>query len=121
MYWKYISGRSKKDHQVYYCDKEEFRTKYSGWPTNVVNIEIPSGSGVVSGPLCMASFCKCLPAYMSFGSADGNLSSNECRLPTLLSFSARDVSNGNFFKAIKDYDPDSERALYQLNKLVFFF
>ncbi|WOG81734.1 hypothetical protein DCAR_0100885 [Daucus carota subsp. sativus] len=101
MYWKYISGRSKKDHQVYYCDKEEFRTKYSGWPTNVVNIEIPSGSG---------------SAYMSFGSADGNLSSNECRLPTLLSFSARDVSNGNFFKAIKDYDPDSERALYQLNK-----
>lgn len=43
----------------------------------------------------------------------------ECRFPTLLSFSAREVSDGTFFKAIEDYDPDSKRALYQLHKWVF--
>lgn len=127
MYWKYISGRSKKDHQVYYCERDEFTTNYSGWPTNVVNIEVPSSSGVVSVPLSMIWFAHFTSlfailvgeiAYFSFVSADGNLSSTECKLPTLLSFSAHEVSNGKFFRAIKDYDPDSERALYQLKKLV---
>lgn len=44
------------------------------------------------------------------------MSSKECKLSNLLSFSAHDVSNGKFFRAIKDYDPDIGRALYQLNK-----
>lgn len=50
MYWKHLSGRSRKGHQVYYCDEDEFKSDYSGWPTNVVNIEIPSGRGIVSNP-----------------------------------------------------------------------
>lgn len=57
-------------------------------------------------------------AYFRFVSADGNLSSKECKASNLLSFSAHEVSNGKFFRAIKDYDPDIGRALYQLNKLV---
>lgn len=48
--------------------------------------------------------------------ADVNLSSMECGLPTQLSFSAREISDGTFFKAIEDYDPDSKRLLHQLQK-----
>nr|CAD1830892.1 unnamed protein product [Ananas comosus var. bracteatus] len=40
----------------------------------------------------------------------------ECGKPTLLSFSAREVSDGTFFKAIEEYDPDSKRLTYQLEK-----
>ena len=50
--------------------------------------------------------------------AEANLSSMECALPTQLSFSAREISDGTFFKAIEDYDPDSKRLLYQLEKWV---
>jgi len=46
------------------------------------------------------------------------MSSMECGLPTQLSFSAREISDGTFFKAIEDYDPDSKRLLYLLQKLV---
>uniref|UniRef100_A0A803LA74 Phospholipid--sterol O-acyltransferase n=1 Tax=Chenopodium quinoa TaxID=63459 RepID=A0A803LA74_CHEQI len=42
--------------------------------------------------------------------------SMECNLPTQLSFTAREVSDGTFFKAIEDYDPDSKRLLHQLQK-----
>ncbi|KAI3984736.1 hypothetical protein MKX01_039353 [Papaver californicum] len=47
-----------------------------------------------------------------------NLSSMECGLPTQLSFSAREVSDGTLFKAMEDYDPDSKRLIYQLEKYV---
>lgn len=42
--------------------------------------------------------------------------SMECSLPTQLSFTAREISDGTFFKAIEDYDPDSKRLLHQLQK-----
>lgn len=48
--------------------------------------------------------------------AEVNLSSMECGLPTQLSFSAREISDGTFFKAIEDYDPDSKRVFHQLQK-----
>ncbi|XP_010086771.2 phospholipid--sterol O-acyltransferase, partial [Morus notabilis] len=48
--------------------------------------------------------------------AQSNVSNMECGLPTQLSFSAREISDGTFFKAIEDYDPDSKRVLYQLQK-----
>lgn len=47
-----------------------------------------------------------------------NLSSLECGLPTQLSFSAREISDGTFFKAIEDYDTDNKRILHQLEKWV---
>ncbi|KAL2900253.1 Phospholipid--sterol O-acyltransferase [Bienertia sinuspersici] len=40
----------------------------------------------------------------------------ECSLPTQLSFTAREVADGTFFKAIEDYDPDSKILLHQLQK-----
>lgn len=66
--------------------------------------------------------CLCLTfsgaeAYPSLSEMSrANLSSMECGLPTHLSFSAREISDGTFFKAIEDYDPDSKRLIYQLEK-----
>lgn len=53
-------------------------------------------------------------AYPSFG--DEMQANMECGVPTQLSFSAREIADGTFFKAIEDYDPDSKRLLYQLDK-----
>lgn len=50
-----------------------------------------------------------------------NMTSMECGLPTLLSFTARELADGTLFKAIEDYDPDSKRMLHQLKKYVPFF
>ncbi|KAL5561966.1 hypothetical protein UlMin_031713 [Ulmus minor] len=102
-YLKHFSGGRKRVHQTYHCDEQEFRLNFSGWPTNIINIEIPSNRGY--------------DAYPSVTEvAEANFSSMECGLPTQLSFSAREISDGTFFKAIEDYDPDSKRLLYQLQK-----
>ncbi|KAL3647853.1 hypothetical protein CASFOL_008821 [Castilleja foliolosa] len=54
-------------------------------------------------------------AYPSFmGEAQANVSDIEYGLPTKLSFSAREVSDGTFFRTIADYDPDIQRAIYVL-------
>ena len=45
MYQKHFSHRSRSSRQTYQCDEEEFRQNYSGWPTNIINIEIPSIPG----------------------------------------------------------------------------
>lgn len=131
-YSKHFSGRSRKGHHIYHCEEQEFQSNYSGWPTNIVNIEIPSvrgknwkfhaylwhwretsGSYALSSPCPFAGF----NAYPSVTDvAEFNLSSMECGLPTQLSFSAREIADGTFFKAIEDYDPDSKRLLYQLRK-----
>ena len=56
-------------------------------------------------------------AYPSFGDEmQANLTNMECGVPTQLSFSAREIADGTFFKAIEDFDPDSKRLLYQLDK-----
>ncbi|KAJ9169653.1 hypothetical protein P3X46_017816 [Hevea brasiliensis] len=103
-YWKHFSGASRKSHQTYQCEEHEFHLNYSGWPTNIVNIEIPS--------------IHAFDAYPSITEvAQTNLSSMECGLPSQLSFSAREVSDGTFFRAIEDYDSDNKRLLYQLQKL----
>lgn len=64
--------------------------------------------------------CFKLEGYDAYPSipevGQSNYSSMECGLPTQLSFSAREISDGTFFKAIEDYDPDSKRLLYQLQK-----
>lgn len=103
-YWKHFSSGSRKGHMAYHCDEHEFQSNYSGWPTNIVNIEIPSAHGGDD-------------AYPSFAdAAQANFSGMECGFPTQLSFSAREVSDGTLFKAMEDYDPDSQRLLYQLDK-----
>ncbi|GAA0166386.1 acyltransferase [Lithospermum erythrorhizon] len=95
-YWKHFSGVNKKGYLSYHCEENEHQTNYSGWPTNIINIEIPTTRG--DDP------------YPSFV----DIPSMECQMPTQLSFSAREVSDGTFFKAIEDYDPDSRRFLHQL-------
>lgn len=45
LYWKHFSGDSRRAHQTYECDEKEFRVNFSGWPTNIVNIEVPSSHG----------------------------------------------------------------------------
>ncbi|KAG8640229.1 phospholipid--sterol O-acyltransferase isoform X2 [Manihot esculenta] len=104
-YWKHFSGASRKSHQTFQCDKREFRENYSGWPTNIVNLEIPS-----------------IRPFDPFSSlpelevAHTNFSTWEFRFPTHVSFSAREVSDGTFFRSIADYDSDNKRLLYQLQK-----
>ncbi|CAN1131532.1 Phospholipid--sterol O-acyltransferase, partial [Linum perenne] len=102
-YWKHFSGGFRRNNQTYHCEEQEFRSDYSGWPTNLVNIEIPSTRG--------------FDAYPSLSEmVETNFSSLECGLPTQLSFSAREVADGTLFRAIEDYDSDSKRLLYQLQK-----
>lgn len=132
-YWKHFSGGSKHGHHMYHCEEQEFRSNFSGFPTNIINIEIPSirrktfetNAGLTETVFLSFSTCfLCLvragfDAYPSVAEvAEANLSSMECGLPTQLSFSAREISDGTFFKAIEDYDPDSKRLLYQLEKWV---
>ncbi|KAE9621891.1 hypothetical protein Lal_00032827 [Lupinus albus] len=102
-YWKHFSAEKHISHHTYRCDERELQSNFSGWPTNVINIEIPTTRGFDAYP----SFSEVTPA---------NLSSTECGMPTQLSFTAREISDGSFFKAIEDYDPDSKRLLYQLEK-----
>ncbi|XP_041004989.1 phospholipid--sterol O-acyltransferase [Juglans microcarpa x Juglans regia] len=102
-YWKHFSGVTRRGHQTYHCEEQEFRSNFSGLATNIINIEIPSIRG--------------FDAYPSVSEvAETNFSRMECGLPTQLSFSAREIADGTFFKAIEDYDPDSKRLLYQLEK-----
>ncbi|CAO2824331.1 unnamed protein product [Amaranthus hypochondriacus] len=100
-YLKHFSEKRRESHHAYHCEDEEFKGNYSGWPTKLVNIEIPS--------------IHSSDAYPSVMDVMEN-TSMECSLPTQLSFTAREISDGTFFKAIEDYDPDSERLLHQLQK-----
>ncbi|WOK95390.1 phospholipid--sterol O-acyltransferase [Canna indica] len=101
IYWKDFYEGRRGHYHTHHCDEMEFKSKYSGWPTNVINIELPSVHGV--------------EAYPSISTvAEDMASSNECGKPVQLSFNAREVSDGTFFKAIEDYDPHSKRLLYQL-------
>ncbi|KAJ8650758.1 hypothetical protein MRB53_003781 [Persea americana] len=104
IHWKNLYEERGKGHHSYHCDDMEFRSNYSGWPTNIINVEIPYVRGIDGYPS--------IPEV-----AQGTTYDMECSLPTQFSFSAREVSDGTFFKAIEDYDPDSERLLYQLEKL----
>jgi hypothetical protein len=36
--------------------------------------------------------------------------------PILMSFSPKDVSDGTLFKAIEEFEPESKRLMYQLEK-----
>ncbi|CAM8933296.1 unnamed protein product [Rhodiola kirilowii] len=102
-YSKHFSDRIKKDYHVHQCDDREYQLNYSGWPANIINIELPS----IRGP-------DAYPSATEFTWV--NSSGPECGLSTQLSFSAREITDGTFFKAIEDYDPDSKRLLYQLEK-----
>ena len=128
-FWTHFSGgAAKKDKRVYHCTDEEYQSNYSGWPTNIINIEIPSTNSKTSYMHFVHShllvnlfntnhFFLGRDAYPSVTEAvQANMTTMECGLPTLLSFTARELADGSLFKAIKDYDPDSKRMLHQLKK-----
>ncbi|KAL3359259.1 hypothetical protein AABB24_016026 [Solanum stoloniferum] len=104
LYRRHFSGGNRKYHHAYHCNEHELKSKYSGWPTNIINIEVPS----------IRAGNEVYPSVVE--TAQTNLSGMECGYPTQLSFSAREVSDGTFFKAIKNYDPDSERLFHLLKK-----
>ncbi|XP_072968615.1 phospholipid--sterol O-acyltransferase [Typha angustifolia] len=103
VYWKhFFEGRGSQQHTLH-CDQMEFHSNYSGWPTDIISIEVPT--------------VRDFDAYPTISEITQNISSGiECGRPILLSFSAREVSDGTFFKAIEDYDPDSKRLKYILEK-----
>lgn len=69
---------------------------------------------------CVHSIFTGFYAYPSVNDVvETNLSCAECGLSTQLSFSAREIADGTFFKAIEHYDPDSKWLLHQLKKWVF--
>ncbi|EPS65638.1 hypothetical protein M569_09139, partial [Genlisea aurea] len=97
-YLKHFSIGRRKGYPVYLCDEHEFQSNYSGWPTNAVNIEVPSTRGDLANPF----------------NAQVNVTEMECKFPSQQSFSVREVSDGTFFQSIVAHDPDIRRALYQL-------
>uniref|UniRef100_A0A1D1YNI2 Phospholipid--sterol O-acyltransferase n=1 Tax=Anthurium amnicola TaxID=1678845 RepID=A0A1D1YNI2_9ARAE len=103
-YWKHFFDGKEGCYHTQHCEDVEFRSNYSGWPTDIVNIEVPSARGP--------------DAYPSISEVAQEITNTmECSRPVQMSFSAREVADGTFFKAIQDYDPDSERLVYQLRKL----
>lgn len=44
-YWKHFYGGSRHGNHKYHCEDQEFRSNFSGFPTNIINIEIPSTRG----------------------------------------------------------------------------
>ncbi|AQK76067.1 Phospholipid--sterol O-acyltransferase [Zea mays] len=103
IYWKhFFEGKGGCPHKQQ-CDEDEYISDYGGWPTDLVNIEVPSA--------------RDMGAYPSITDITENITSiMECGKPTLLSFSAREVSDGTLFKTIEDYDPQSKALVYQLEK-----
>ncbi|KAJ7292279.1 hypothetical protein O6H91_Y288800 [Diphasiastrum complanatum] len=85
------------------CDAHEYATNASGWPVHIAKVNMPTlpGSGVYQG---------------FFAEEETPGQSGECSIPIQRSFSAHEVSDGTFFREIGDFEPDSERALHQLNK-----
>lgn len=59
-YVKHFSTGRKKGHSPYLCDDHEFQSNYSGWPTNIINIEIPSVRGTMYNFSRIAGFCSCV-------------------------------------------------------------
>lgn len=43
---KHFSSVRRKNNHVSRCDEHEFSSNYSGWPTNIINIEIPTVRGM---------------------------------------------------------------------------
>lgn len=46
VYWKHFFEEGEGRRHTYHCDEIEFQTNYSGWPTEIINIELPSIRGV---------------------------------------------------------------------------
>lgn len=67
--------------------------------------------------MCDGFYFVGFEAYPSFSEVNQDINSHqECGRPVQMSFNAREVSDGTFFKAIEDYNPETKILLYQLQK-----
>ncbi|XP_051118588.1 phospholipid--sterol O-acyltransferase-like isoform X2 [Andrographis paniculata] len=125
MYSKHFSTSNRKNHFSYHCDEQEFTANYSGWPTNIINIEIPTMQGTKTLKNFKVLFMIMMLSNVCWRAGDDLYNSlmgatklqmpeSDYSFPSLLSFSAREVSDGTFFRTIAKYDPDGPRQLYQL-------
>jgi len=62
-YWKHFSGGKQVGNQTYYCDEEEFKSNFSGWPTKIINIEIPSTRGEIDDTFAFSTERSCYAGY----------------------------------------------------------
>lgn len=62
-YWKHFSGGKQVGTNTYHCDEEEFKSNFSGWPTKIINIEIPSTRGEIVETFAFSSKQSCYAAY----------------------------------------------------------
>ncbi|KAG8370794.1 hypothetical protein BUALT_Bualt13G0020500 [Buddleja alternifolia] len=71
VYLKHFSAGSKMGCLAHRCDENEFNSNYSGWPANIVNIELPSIRGDEVYPSIV-------------GVTEANVSAVECGFPVKL-------------------------------------
>lgn len=95
-------GQSGENQPTVTCDDDEFSVKSSGWPVDIVRVEIPENLDTGFSPSTML-------LSEPFTSVD-------CSPTTQWSFSAREVADGTFFGAIANHDKDSKQAQHQLKK-----
>lgn len=61
-YWKHFSGGRHAGQPTYKCDEQEFQSNFSGWPTKIINIEIPSAHGMIDDSFTFSSGQSCCGA-----------------------------------------------------------
>lgn len=62
-YWNHFSGGRHVGRHTYHCDEQESKSNSSGWPTKIINIEIPSTRGKIGYSFAFASEQSCYGAY----------------------------------------------------------
>lgn len=84
------------------CSDDEFLIRSSGWPVDIVKVEVPDTPG---DGFCASNVLLSEP-----------LTSVDCSTTTQWSFSAREVADGTFFNAIEDHDIHIKKVYHQLRK-----
>ena len=62
-YWRHFSGERHVGNHTYHCDEQEFQSNFSGWPTKIINIEIPSTRGKIDDSYACDCGESCYGAY----------------------------------------------------------
>ncbi|KAH7281700.1 hypothetical protein KP509_36G059000 [Ceratopteris richardii] len=105
---RHVSSNDRWGHSgessAIYCNEKEFKVKSSGWPVDIVKVEVMEDlvSGFSPNPL--------MPSE-SFNNLD-------CSPTSKWSFSAREVADGTFFDAIAKHDNNAKEAHHQLKKFL---
>ncbi|KAJ1692390.1 hypothetical protein LUZ63_009088 [Rhynchospora breviuscula] len=101
--WKRFFEGKESDRHRYHCEETQSDWGWPNWPTDLINIEVPRYPAMGAYPtMPMPQMAQNMTLPMEYEN------------PVLLSFSPKDVSDGTLFKAIKEFEPESQRLLYQL-------